>query len=234
MISSTAFGQSPDEDNIKQVVQSASKEFLYRNIDQWKANWKQDDKVRLSFTSGSFHAAALGWDSIEKMVRSFPPPSDSNKMSYSAKDFVIRTDGNMASADYTTTIVSPDTDSSGNHWHTFSTFIKEGNDWKFTSQQSTLLNSFDTNNPKAIEDNINNAGYQLMNAHRLNDAIEIFKLNVKFFPKAWNPYDSLGEAYAKAGKKDQAVKNYEMSIKLNPDNENGKKMLEKIKQNKPL
>jgi hypothetical protein len=32
------------------------------------------------------------------------------------------------------------------------------------------------------------------------------------------------------GDKDLAIKNYEKSLKLNPDNDNGKKMLEKLKE----
>jgi hypothetical protein len=34
------------------------------------------------------------------------------------------------------------------------------------------------------------------------------------------------------GEKLMAIKNYERSIQLNPDNDNGKKMLEKLKQAK--
>jgi len=59
---------------------------------------------------------------------------------------------------------------------------------------------------------------------------EIFKLNVKAFPEAFNPYDSLGEAYMLAGEKELAIKNYRKSIEINPDNENGRKMLEKLKK----
>jgi tetratricopeptide (TPR) repeat protein len=234
MISSTAFGQGTDEVSIQQLVQNTAKEFVVRNIDKWKVNWTQDDKARLSFTGSGFHSEAMGWDSITKLVSSFSRPEDPDKIQINTSDFIIRTNGNMATADYITTVVSPNTNSSGNRWHNFSSFVKEGNDWKFASQVATNLSSYDANNAQSIEDNINNAGYQLLTANRINDAIELFKLNVQFFPKAWNPYDSLGEAYAKAGKKDLAIKNYEMSIKLNPKNESGKKMLEKIKQNKPL
>ncbi|MCU7549918.1 hypothetical protein OCK74_12370 [Chitinophagaceae bacterium LB-8] len=234
MLSSAGFGQGNDEESIKQIAEKSFNEMLNRQADKWKANWKQDDKARIAVTASGFHAEALGWDSIVKLVATFPPPENPDQLRISTPNIVVRTDGNMATADYITTVVSPSTDSAGMRWHTFSSFVKDGNDWKVTSQLFTNLSSFNANSAKAIEDNINSAGYQLMNANRLNDAIELFKLNVQFFPKAWNPYDSLGEAYAKAGKKDLAIKNYEMSIKLNPKNDNGKKMLEKIKQNKPL
>ena len=83
--------------------------------------------------------------------------------------------------------------------------------------------------PQDIEDNLNSAGYSLMKANRLSDAISIFKLNVRLFPKSWNVYDSLGEAYANEGNKKLAIDNYTMSVKLNPKNDDGIKALEKLK-----
>lgn len=44
-------------------------------------------------------------------------------------------------------------------------------------------------------------------------------------------YDSLGEAYAAAGRKDLAIQNYEKSLQLNPKNDTGKAALEKLKCN---
>jgi cytochrome c-type biogenesis protein CcmH/NrfG len=42
-------------------------------------------------------------------------------------------------------------------------------------------------------------------------------------------YDSLGEAYAAAGKKELAIENYEKSVKLDPKNQNGIDHLKKLK-----
>lgn len=78
------------------------------------------------------------------------------------------------------------------------------------------------------EGQLNTLGYELMNGGKVNDAIEIFKLNVEQYPKSFNVYDSLGEGYMKAGNKKLAIKNYEKSLKLNPDNDNAKKMLQKL------
>ena len=76
---------------------------------------------------------------------------------------------------------------------------------------------------------LNSIGYEFMGKKQYDKAIKIFKLNVEAFPEAFNVYDSLGEAYMENGDKEMAIKNYEKSIALNPDNENGKKMLEKLK-----
>jgi tetratricopeptide (TPR) repeat protein len=80
-----------------------------------------------------------------------------------------------------------------------------------------------------VEYDLNSAGYELIRANKLNDAIEIFKTNVKLYPTSFNTYDSLGEAYALAGNKKLAIENYEKAIKINPSHEYGKKMLSKLK-----
>jgi hypothetical protein len=78
------------------------------------------------------------------------------------------------------------------------------------------------------EQEINTLGYMLLRDEKTTEAIEIFKLNVSEHPKAWNVYDSLGEAYMKQGEKELAVENYQKSLELNPNNENGKEMLKKL------
>lgn len=74
----------------------------------------------------------------------------------------------------------------------------------------------------------NGFGYQLMSEQKLEQAIAVFKLNILAYPESFNTYDSLGEAYLNAEKWDLARKYYEKSLVLNPDNDNGRKMLEKI------
>jgi hypothetical protein len=81
------------------------------------------------------------------------------------------------------------------------------------------------------ETQLNILGYELLQAGKNKEAIKIFKLNVEQFPRAFNVYDSLGEAYMISGDKKLAIKNYEKSLKLNPDNDNAKKMLESLRSN---
>lgn len=84
-------------------------------------------------------------------------------------------------------------------------------------------------NTFAINENeMNSAGYQLLQTGKVKEAIEVFKLNVEAFPKSGNAYDSLGEAYLKNGDKKLALVNYKKSIELDPNNENGKKVLEEL------
>lgn len=68
----------------------------------------------------------------------------------------------------------------------------------------------------ANENQLNAYGYQLMGQENMDQALEIFKLNVKRHPASWNPHDSLGEAYAKLGDTKNAKKYYEMALKKLP------------------
>lgn len=79
------------------------------------------------------------------------------------------------------------------------------------------------------EELMNNFGYKQLRSNNTDEAVEIFKQNVKNYPRSWNAYDSLGEAYASKGKTGLAIENYEKSISLNPTNESGKEMLKKLK-----
>lgn len=73
---------------------------------------------------------------------------------------------------------------------------------------------------------MNALGYVLLGWQRFEEAIEIFKTNVKLHPKSYNVYDSLGEAYMKIGNVDLAIANYEKAVELKPDHEHGKEILE--------
>jgi glyoxylase-like metal-dependent hydrolase (beta-lactamase superfamily II) len=80
------------------------------------------------------------------------------------------------------------------------------------------------------ENELNMLGYQLLARDRVEDAIVIFELNVEVYPRAFNTYDSLGEAYMLAGRTAEAIANYERSLELNPDNANATAMLARIRE----
>ena len=64
------------------------------------------------------------------------------------------------------------------------------------------------------ENTINNLGYSYLGAGRIPKAIEVFKENVKRFPKSANVYDSLGEAFENNNQLELAKKNYSEAYKL--------------------
>lgn len=77
---------------------------------------------------------------------------------------------------------------------------------------------------------LNEMGYYFLGKKMNAEAIDVFKLNVEAYPDSANVYDSLGEAYMKNGNKESAIKNYEKSVRLNPDNKSGIDALKKLKR----
>jgi len=73
------------------------------------------------------------------------------------------------------------------------------------------------------EASLNDMGYGLLGNSDTNTAIEQF-------PDSGNAWDSLAEAYMKSGDKKLAEKYYEKSLELNPQNQNAKDMLKKIRE----
>ncbi len=68
----------------------------------------------------------------------------------------------------------------------------------------------------ATEAELNQYGYQLVNEKRMDEAIKMFALNTERHPESANAWDSLGEAYAMKGDKENAIKNFKKSLSLNP------------------
>lgn len=106
-------------------------------------------------------------------------------------------------------------------------------------QQSELLHkALDNAIALSIEAKINNRseqdlnalGYSFLGNEELDKALEVFKLATILFPDSFNAYDSYGEALLKSNRKAEAIEMYERSIELNPENENGKKILLQLKQ----
>jgi CubicO group peptidase (beta-lactamase class C family) len=82
---------------------------------------------------------------------------------------------------------------------------------------------------KISESQINSMGYALLRMKKVDDAIEIFKQNAVDFPDSANAWDSLAEAYMTKGEKDLAIKYYEKSLELNPQNNGAIEQLKKLK-----
>lgn len=81
-----------------------------------------------------------------------------------------------------------------------------------------------------LEGSINRKGYALMQNGDLESAFQVLTLNTMLFPNSSNVWDSLGECSFNMKKFNLSLQYYEKSIELNPDNENGKQMIERIKE----
>lgn len=86
--------------------------------------------------------------------------------------------------------------------------------------------------PKYKAGEVNDLGYSLMKAGKLDDAIAAFELNCCLFPQSYNSWDSLAEGHKNKGENELAIKYYRKSLELNPRNTNAKEMLEKLRRNR--
>ena len=81
---------------------------------------------------------------------------------------------------------------------------------------------------KLTEDEVNNWGYALLRRDKQQEALEVFRLNTSLHPQSWNAYDSEAEAYEDLGDKANAIKYYQQSLALNPQNGNAAEHLKKL------
>lgn len=102
--------------------------------------------------------------------------------------------------------------------------------WEAAQTQYESLTIAAGNQTAFGESELNRLGYRLMQAKRFEDAIATFKLNVDAYPDSFNVYDSLAEGYFNLKDYSHAREMYQKSLALNPDNDNGKKMLARIEK----
>lgn len=236
-LSCLSFAQTADEESIKKLIDAQREAIKTRNVEAWKATWLQDAKTSTTFISRNGYNTVKGWDSLKANIeRNFQTPLAAGTQ-VKTENYTIRTNGNMAWADFDL-IMTPATDESSifpyvgaNRLHNQELFVKENDQWKIATRIVTSPDTYDVTNPDHVaESDLNTAGYSLIAAKKLNEAIEALTLNVKLYPGSWNTYDSLGEAYALAGNKKMAIENYEKSVKMNPKSESGLAALAKLKQ----
>lgn len=225
------FAQSTEEENIKKVISAETAAAFKGDIDAWQLHWVHSPKVSWVELGNGFYKAISGWDSLSAFISSVMKNNPTaSSLTVKNDNFNITSDGNIAFVEFRQTVTGP-----GNNGNTtqrtqaYRTLVKDSNEWKLISMIEYDPESYTSITPQSIENSLNATGYNLISANRLNDAIEVFKLNVKLNPNAWNTYDSLGEALALAGNKEEAIENYEKSVKLNPKNDNGIKALEKLR-----
>lgn len=75
---------------------------------------------------------------------------------------------------------------------------------------------------------LNKIGYAFLQEKSIDNAIVVFRENVKLFPNNANTWDSLGEAYFINQDKENALKAYKKALELDPDLESAKAMIQKL------
>ena len=68
----------------------------------------------------------------------------------------------------------------------------------------------------SFEGELNRVGYQLLGAGKVAQAIQVFRLNTRVYPRSANTFDSLGEALLAQGWRDAAVGAYRAALAATP------------------
>ncbi len=71
-------------------------------------------------------------------------------------------------------------------------------------------------------------GHSLLKENRIDDAIKIFLKNVQEYPGSFLANDALAETYLKKGESEPALKYFRIAVKLNPDYEYGRIMIDEL------
>lgn len=87
--------------------------------------------------------------------------------------------------------------------------------------------SWKINPPESL---VNQLGYLALRNDKTK-ALEYFVLNTQNYPKSYNTFDSLGEAYEASGNTKKAIESYKVSLKLNPNNTNAENRIKAINSN---
>jgi tetratricopeptide (TPR) repeat protein len=222
--------QNSEEAALIALAKAETMLYLRNDSVKWEALFIQSPKTSRYYTGRNFYVTGIGWKTVSKQIKGYmkvSTPILSPRIDISNYTFNIS--DNLATMIYD----QKSTSSPTNPPH-FSkeqrTFVKENGQWKLTTLITIDTATFTTNNLAYMEDDINLLGYTYLEAKKFDEAIEVFKLNVKLHPDSWNPYDSLAEGYAAAGNKKMAIKYYEKSAQLNPKNDNGKQWITKLKK----
>ncbi len=72
------------------------------------------------------------------------------------------------------------------------------------------------NRYRNIEAEVNSLGYSLLRGSEYSETIAVFQLNARVFPHSANAFDSLGEALAAVGRRDEAIAAYRRALQISP------------------
>lgn len=83
---------------------------------------------------------------------------------------------------------------------------------------------------ESLENDVNNRGYDYLNARKVKKSQTVFRLNTILFPDSFNVWDSYAESFMVAEDYDNALTYYQKSMELNPKNRNGERMITHINE----
>ena len=78
--------------------------------------------------------------------------------------------------------------------------------------------------------NLNSIGYKYLRTNKLDKAKEIFNINITLHPRKSDVYDSMGDVFRIEKDTLNAIKYYQKSLTINPENKSSLRNLKKLKK----
>ena len=110
-----------------------------------------------------------------------------------------------------------------------STHLKDG-DFDKALEGYLKIREKDSTSELINEREFNQLGYQYIRQQKLENAIDVFKLNVALYPNSSNVYDSLADAYVRNGDSLETYNNFKKALELNTGNRRAKEFVEAFKE----
>lgn len=92
-----------------------------------------------------------------------------------------------------------------------------------------LVKTLQTPDISLQESKLNNLGLHLLFQGKVREGINILSLNTILYPNSANAFDSLAEGYFIQGNKELAIKNFDVSLRLDSQNQNAIDRLKELK-----
>jgi len=109
-----------------------------------------------------------------------------------------------------------------------SPLIEQGQTSKAVANFRAAIAAYHNPWSNLFEKDLNSFGYALLESKDNEAAIAVFSLATDLYPESANAWDSLGEAWLAAGVRHRAAYCYARSLRLNPDNPQGRDTLASI------
>lgn len=216
-----------DEEKIRAVVEKQIQAFHSGSLEGEEQVWShQPYVVRMAYNG----MRVIGWDSVRKRYQTWLPKEPVQDFKFSISNYRSHISGHTAWVTHDQVsegiLNGQPLDKNQKYWD-IRFLEKEQDEWKIVFHITGPIPT-ETRAFSAFEGQVNTMGYQLLNINKVDEALNLLKLNVDWYPDSYNAYDSYAEALMKKGDTKGAIANYQKSLELNPNNDNAKKMLQQL------
>lgn len=215
------FGQSTEEEAIKETLKALTTAWMNRDYDTWAEQWDQDGDVSaLHINAG---ASSNNWDEMSKSrkenMKAYPEPM---KGTLESSDYTFAIDGDHAFVTYVQNMKREDGDHKS---YEIRNLVKKDGQWKLVNMVVSPLHHEPTEaNVKA---HLRSAVGMMEQMQHYDEGIELAQTFTKIFPESSEGYWNMDAMYLEKEDKENAMKYLDKAMSIEPDNSQLKELYEK-------